>query len=96
MIAPWGAELSQNAANYAIIDFGAAAEGWSEYRRKAKAGKRPRRRVGFPRFKRRKHEQGFRVDNGPDTVRVDSKVVILPKIGQGGDDRESALSWFHS
>ena len=82
MIAPWGAELSQNAAKYAIIDFGAAAEGWSEYRRKAKAGKRPRRRVGFPRFKRRKHEQGFRVDNGPDTVRVDSKVVILPKIGR--------------
>ena len=82
MITPWGAELSQNAAKYAIIDFGAAAEGWGEYRRKAKAGKRPGRRVGFPRFKRRKHEQGFRVDNGPDTVRVDSKVVILPKIGR--------------
>ena len=27
MIAPWGLELSQNAAKYAIIDFGQAAEG---------------------------------------------------------------------
>ena len=37
---------------------------------------------GWPRFKRRRYEQGFRADNGPDTVRVDSKVVILPKIGR--------------
>ena len=80
--APWGAELSQNAAKYAIIDFGAASNGWGEYRRKVKAGQRPGRRVGFPRFKRRKHEQGFRVDNGPDTVRVDGKAVMLPKIGR--------------
>ena len=81
MIAPWGSELSQNAAKYAIIDFGAAAEGWGEYRRRVKAGQRSGRRVGFPKFKRRKHEQGFRADNGPDTVKVDGKVVILPKIG---------------
>ena len=81
MIAPWGLELSQNAAKYAIIDFGQAAEGWGEYRRRVKAGHRPGRRVGFPRFKRRKHEQGFRADNGPGTVRVDGKVAILPKIG---------------
>ncbi len=37
--------------------------------------------MGFPRLKRRKHEQGFRADNGPDTVRVDGKAVVLPKIG---------------
>ena len=83
LIAPWGGCLSQNAAKYAIMDFGQAAEGWGEYRRGVKAGQRSgRRRVGFPRFKRRKHEQGFRADNGPDTVRVDGKKVILPKIGQ--------------
>ena len=82
MIAPWGAVLSQNAAKYAIIDFGQAAESWGEYRRKVKAGQHPGRRVGFPRFKRRKHEQGFRADNGPDTVKVDGKAVILPKIGE--------------
>ena len=31
MVAPWGAGLSQNAAKYAIIYFGTAAEHWSEY-----------------------------------------------------------------
>ena len=82
MIAPWGAQLSQNAAKYAIIDFGQAAESWGDYRRKVKAGQRTGRRVGFPRFKRRKHEQGFRADNGPCTVKVDGKEVILPKIGR--------------
>ena len=82
MIAPWGAELSQNAAKYAIMDLGQGAEGWGEYRRKVKSGQRTGRRVGFPRFKRRKHEQGFRADNGPNTVRVDGKTVILPKIGR--------------
>ena len=81
MIAPWGRELSQNAAKYAIIDFGQAAEGWGEYCRKVKVGQRPGRRVGYPRYKRRKHEQGFRADNGPDTVRVEGKMVTLPKIG---------------
>ena len=81
MIAPWGTDLSQNTAKYAIIDLGHAAEAWGEYRRKVKAGERPGRRVGFPRYKRRKHEQGFRADNGPDIVRVDGKEVLLPKIG---------------
>ena len=81
MIAPWGAELSQNAAKYAIIDLGQAATSWGEHRKRVKSGRRAGRRVGFPRFKRRKHEQGFRADNGPDTVRVDGKAVILPKIG---------------
>ena len=82
MIAPWGSVLSQNAAKYAIMDLGQAAEGWGEYRKAVKAGERLGRHVGFPRFKRRKYEQGFRADNGPDTVRVDGKVVILPKIGR--------------
>ena len=81
MIAPWARPLSQNPAKYAIIDFGTAAEHWGEYRRSVKVGQRSGRRVGFPRFKRRKHEQGFRADNGPDTVRVDGKTVVLPKIG---------------
>ena len=82
MIAPWGSELSQNAAKYAIIDFGAAAARWGEFRRRVKSGQRAGRQVGFPRYKRRKHEQGFRADDGPDTVKVSGKVVILPKIGR--------------
>ena len=76
-IAPWGAVLSQNAAKYAIIDLGQAATSWGEYRKRVKSGLRSGRHVGFPRFKRRRHEQGFRAD----TVRVDGKVVTLPKIG---------------
>ena len=108
IIAPWAASLSQNAAKYSIIDLGQAADAWGVFRRAVKAGKRPGRRVGFPRFKRRKHEQGFRADNGPDTVRVDGKTVILPKIGRvamaeelrfGGSIREvtinrTAGTWF--
>ena len=82
IIAPWAAVFSQNAAKYAIIDFGQAADTWGAHRKRVKAGQRPSRHVGFPRFKRRRHEQGFRADNGPDTVRVDGKTVILPKIGR--------------
>ena len=73
--------MSQNAAKYAIIDFGQATAGWGDYRRRVKNGQRPGRRVGFPRYKRRKHEQGFRADNGPHTVKADGKLVILPRIG---------------
>ena len=112
LVAPWGRELSQNAAKYAIIDLGQASDAWGGYRGRVKgrvkAGHRPGRRVGFPRFKRRKHEQGFRADNGPDTIRVDGKVVMLPKIGHvamveelrfGGSIREvtinrTAGTWF--
>ena len=94
MIASWGTELSQNAAKYAIIDFGQAAERWGKYRRKVKECQRPGRRVGFPRYKRRKHEQGFRADNGPDTVRVDSKAIILPKIGRVAMVEELRFSGF--
>ena len=81
VIAPWAAALCQNAAKYAIIDFGQAADSWGAYRRRLKSGGSAGRKVGFPRFKHRKHEQGFRADKGPDTVRVDGKAVILPKIG---------------
>ena len=59
IIAPWGKDLSQNAAKYAVIDFGQAAEAWGAYRKAVKAGKRPSRRRGFPRFKRRKTRAGL-------------------------------------
>ena len=35
-IAPWGAELSQNAAKYAIIDLGQAATSWLDFTQKLK------------------------------------------------------------
>ena len=87
--------LSQNAAKYAIIDLGQAAESWGEYRQKTKTGQCPGRRVGFLRFKRRKHEQGFRADNGPDTVWVDGREVILPKIGRVVDGGGTAVCRLH-
>ena len=93
IIAPWGAVLCQNAAKYAIIDFGQAADSWGAHRKRVKAGQLSGRRVGFPRFKRRKHEQGFRADNGSDTVRVDGKVVILPKIGRVAMVEHLRLHW---
>ena len=82
IIAPWATALSQNAAKYAVIDLGQATEAWGAWRRAARAGRPSGRRRGFPRFKRRKHEQGFRADNGPDTVRVDGRAVTLPRIGR--------------
>ena len=107
LIAPWGASLSQNAAKYAVMDFGQAAVAWGDYCARRRAGKGGRR-VGFPWFKRRKHEQGFRADNGPDTVRVEGRAVILPRIGRvpmveelrwGGSIREVTVNrtadvWF--
>ena len=110
IIAPWTSALSQNAAKYAIIDFGQAADAWGAWCKAVKAGNPPGRRRGFPRFKRRRHEQGFRADNGPDTVRVGGKAVMLPKIGRvamveelrfGGSIREvtinrTAGTWFAS
>ena len=47
LIAPWSRELSQNAARYAIVDFGQAAGRWGDYCGRLKAGQRPGRRVGF-------------------------------------------------
>ena len=60
---PWAIPLSQNAAKYAIIDFSQAANAWGEYPHRVNTGHCPGRRVGFPRYKRRMHEQGFRADN---------------------------------
>ena len=40
IIAPWGTALSQNAAKYAIIDLGQAADAWGAHRKRVKAGQR--------------------------------------------------------
>ena len=79
-IAPWSAELSQNAAKNAILDLHKALQRWGSYRRAVKANNKPRR-VGHPKF-RAKHGrcQSFQADKGPGTVPVDGKLVVLPKI----------------
>ena len=81
MIAPWGSELSQNAAKYAIIDFGAAAENWGEYRHRVRAGQRPGRRVGFPVSSGASTSRVFAPTTGPTPCGRRGRWVILPKIG---------------
>ena len=76
-IAPWGGVLGQNAAKYAIIDLGQACQSCNDSTHKRRDGVACRR-VGFPRLKRRRHEQGVRADNGPDTVRVKGNSWLRP------------------
>ena len=76
----WAAGLSQNAAKGALIDAGRAIDRFGAYRRRVKAGGNAGRKVGFPNIKKR--GRAFRADNGPGTVRVDGKAIILPKIGR--------------
>ena len=84
---PWATPLSQNAAKYAIVDFGQAANAWGVYRQRVKAGQRPARRVGFPRYQRRKHERGFRADN---VLTAKSSLELASAI-LGGDPEGSSL-----
>ena len=81
IIAPWAAPLSQNAAKYAIIDLGQAANAWGRLSPSGEVRRAFRSPRWVPEFKRRRHQQGFHADNGPETVRANGKVVILPKIG---------------
>lgn len=67
---PWSKELSQNAAKNAFAALGKAIDGWKD------------KRTRFPKFHSKKRDQSFQIDNGPDTVRVEGKEVILPKIGR--------------
>ena len=82
VIAPWACTLSQNAAKYSIIDLGSGQLEVGRVPQEAEAGHQLQAGGSPTRFKRRRHEQGFRSDNGPDTVRVDGKTVILPRIGR--------------
>ena len=80
-LAPWSAELSQNASKYAIIELGQAIGAFGMYQMAIKAGRKVRH-VGFPRFRKRTSASGFRADNGPGTVSLDGKSIQLPKIGR--------------
>jgi putative transposase len=52
---------------------------WSD----AKAGRRAGRRVGFPRFKARRHDRGrVRFTTGAMRLAPDHRHLILPVIGQ--------------
>ncbi len=80
-IAAWGTVLSQNASKNALLDLHKAIELWGSYRKALKAGKKPRF-VGHPQF-RSKHDvtQSYQADNGPGTVKIEGRRIMLPKVG---------------
>ena len=69
--APWCTALLQVVAKNAIRDLGRATDNW----------KNPKLRARFPRFKRRGGRQSFRLDNGPDTVRIAGRRLHAGKLG---------------
>ena len=69
--APWCGAMLQVVAKNAIRDLGRATDNW----------KNPKLRARFPRFKRRSGRQSFRLDNGPDTVRIEGRCLRAGKLG---------------
>ena len=66
----WCDELSQNASKNAIHNFHDAVTRWQNKQNK------------FPKRKNRKSKDAYQADNGPGTVRVEGRHVMLPKIGK--------------
>ena len=65
----WARGLSQNPAKNAVK---AVENAVAAYYNRAQAN-------DAPRFKGRRSRRSFQADNGPDTVRVDGREMILPK-----------------
>jgi putative transposase len=65
----WARAHSQNAAKYALVALGESIQSWIS------------KKSGFPKFKKKGQKDSFRVDNGPDTVRIEGKRIKLPKLG---------------
>jgi Helix-turn-helix domain len=77
--APWWRECSKEAYACGIADLVAALHNWSE----AKHGRRGGRRIGFPRFKARRHSHGrVRFSTGAMRLEPDRRHIILPVIGR--------------
>ena len=70
--APWCTAMLQVVAKNAIRDLGRAVDNWKD----------PKLRARFPRFKRRGGRQAFRLDNGPDTVRIAGRCLHAGKLGK--------------
>ena len=69
--APWCQAMLQVVAKNAIRDLGRALDNWRD----------PKLPARFPRFKRRGDRQSFRLDNGPDTVRIKGRRLHAGKLG---------------
>ena len=68
---PWGKDLSQSAAKYAIDALGHGI----------RAGKDHRRTNGVPRFHSRTRKNAFRIGDGTNRVRCEDQRIVLPAIG---------------
>ncbi|SCF29802.1 putative transposase [Micromonospora viridifaciens] len=78
-VAPWWAECSKEAFNTGLDALARGLKNWSDSR----SGKRAGRRVGFPRFKSRRHSTpSIRFTTGAIRVEPDRQHVVLPRLGR--------------
>ena len=70
-VAPWCGAMLQVVAKNAIRDLGRAVDNWNN----------PKLRARFPSFKRRGGRQALRLDNGPDTVRIEGQRLHAGRLG---------------
>jgi putative transposase len=76
---PWVMDVAKDVAEGAFADLGAALKNYFDW----KQGKRRGQKVGFPKFKSKKHKrQSFRLNN--DKFRVDGYTIVIPKLGPVG------------
>jgi len=73
---PWVYEVAKDVAEGAFADLGKALKNYFD----SKKGKRKGTKMGFPRFKSKKHKkQSFRLNN--DKVWIDGHTIYIPKLG---------------
>jgi hypothetical protein len=78
-VAPWWRCSSKEVYASGIADLVVALGNWSD----AKAGRRAGRRVGFPRFKARRHDRGrVRFTTGAMRLAPDRRHIFVPVIGR--------------
>lgn len=77
-VAPWWAENSKECYSSGIADLVEGLSNWS----KSKNGKRKGKRVGFPRFRSKRHDVGrVRFTTGAMRLEADRRTIVLPVIG---------------
>ncbi|MGC4837794.1 IS607 family element RNA-guided endonuclease TnpB [Micromonospora vinacea] len=77
--APWWGEVSKEAFNTGLDALARGLKSWADSRSGGRAG----RRVGFPRFKSRRHgTPSVRFTTGAIRVEPDRRHVVLPRLGR--------------
>jgi putative transposase len=77
-VAPWWAECSKEAFNTGLANLSAALGNWHA----SKTGARKGRRMGWPRFKRKRARRAARFTTGAIRVDADFRHVVLPRLGR--------------